>query len=370
MSLKTSLYKFLNADRPLILVGHGLRCSNLKNLFLSATESHQIPYFVTSHLKGYLPEDHHLYLGHFGFGAPESSVQTWKSYQPDAVLYLGTKLGDLTTLGYSPFITEPALTIQVLNEASSLGHHLSLSEQHVSEIEAVLGLLLSFEPSPYLRKNPSKTKMSSPLPENSAEGLHPLSVIQHFNSHCPENSLVISDIGATMAWALQSLQISGQKEFFLPFGYGAMGSGIGSAIGAKLAQPDRPVFCLTGDVAMLMHGNEIVTAKENQCGVCYMIMNDGGHGIVRHGQKFLEMPVEKVRFQDRIDFVSWAQGLKADGVCITTWNQLKEIDFHSVSSRKIPFVIDIHIDPTIAPPLQSRGKMFSLGGSDGTHHRR
>ena len=62
-----------------------------------------------------------------------------------------------------------------------------------------------------------------------------------------------------------------------------MGSGIGSAIGSKLAEPDRPVVCITGDGCFFMHGMEILTAKEYNLPILFVVMNNARLGMVYHG---------------------------------------------------------------------------------------
>ena len=62
-----------------------------------------------------------------------------------------------------------------------------------------------------------------------------------------------------------------------------MGSGIGSAIGSKLAEPERPVVCITGDGCFFMHGMEILTAKEKGLPILFVVMNNARLGMVYHG---------------------------------------------------------------------------------------
>jgi acetolactate synthase-1/2/3 large subunit len=64
-----------------------------------------------------------------------------------------------------------------------------------------------------------------------------------------------------------------------------MGFGIPAAIGAKLARPDAPVVCVTGDGGLLMSGFEILTAVREQISVVFVVFNDGHLGLIRHGQR-------------------------------------------------------------------------------------
>ena len=65
-----------------------------------------------------------------------------------------------------------------------------------------------------------------------------------------------------MTYSIQNLLIREQQQFDININFGGMGSGIAGSLGAKLAEPERPVLCITGDGCFFMHGLEVMTAKE------------------------------------------------------------------------------------------------------------
>ena len=84
-----------------------------------------------------------------------------------------------------------------------------------------------------------------------------------------------------MAYVIHNMKVLDYSTFDINVHFGAMGSGIASAIGLKLAKPERPVVSITGDGCFFMHGMEILTAKEYNLPILFVVMNNArlGNGI-------------------------------------------------------------------------------------------
>ncbi|MCV6606009.1 MAG: thiamine pyrophosphate-dependent enzyme, partial [Porticoccaceae bacterium] len=128
---------------------------------------------------------------------------------------------------------------------------------------------------------------------------------------------------------------------------------IGSAIGAALAQPGSPVVCITGDGSLLMSGQELTVAVQEKLPVIFVILNDSGFGMVRHGQRLsgaeqigADMPAA--------NFATMARSLGADGYVVHSPQDLLSIDVKKICTQDLPTVLDIRIDKEEVPPIGLR----------------
>lgn len=191
---------------------------------------------------------------------------------------------------------------------------------------------------------------------------HPVALIQALDFWLPDNVVLFSDIGNTMAWVLHHLRIREGQNFYLPLGFGAMGSGLCGAIGAKSANPDRPVICLTGDCTALMHGTELFTALNAGLAIKIIVLNDGGHGMVDHGNRIIGFPDGNVRFEQPVDFKRFAESLGVCGYYAANLHEFLRLPLEEIFASPNAALIDIQVDRSVVPPIQSRSRV--LGQAD------
>ena len=177
------------------------------------------------------------------------------------------------------------------------------------------------------------------------------------------NTRYLADTGASFAWATHYLhpfdrRVVGKREvhgglFKACLEFASMGWAIGSAIGAALAQPDSPVVCITGDGSVLMSGQELTVAVQEQLPVIFVILKDSGFGMVRHGQRLtgaeqigVDMP--------HANFATMARALGADGYVVHSPDDLLGIDVKKICSQNKPTVLDVRIDQNEVPPIGLR----------------
>jgi acetolactate synthase-1/2/3 large subunit len=157
-----------------------------------------------------------------------------------------------------------------------------------------------------------------------------------------------------MAWALHYFQARRPNGFFINMGFGCMGHGVAAAIGGKLAAPERAVISLTGDAAFAMNGMEVHTAVENDIPVIWVVMNNGGHGMVRMG--------EKVQFHNKFDTSSFHKPLSifrmAESVGAAAYHAERpgEVErfLREALASKRPSVIEVMVDHDVTPPMGMR----------------
>ena len=134
-----------------------------------------------------------------------------------------------------------------------------------------------------------------------------------------------------------------------------MGYGLGAAIGAKTANPDKTVINIAGDGCFRMNMNEIATASREKLPLIEVIINNHVLGMVRQWQTiFYEKHYSATVLDDGVDYVKLSEAMGATARRVTTQKEFEEALNEALTS-KTPFVIDCIIDsddkvwPMVAP---------------------
>lgn len=359
----------LKAERPLIFSGNGIKTSGLEQLLCRTAESVGIPVITSTHAKGTLHDGHPWFFGCFGFGANSDASEFLKKYRPTAIVYLGTRLGESATAGWAPVLGEPEFRIHVDRDESVFGRTYTPTHSVCGEIRTFLEALLVQG----IRRADLDELLSGCRAEMrrrqeyvrslnwNAEGpVDPAALIRMLDLFLPENAVVFSDIGSSMAWLIHHLELRPGQEFHLPMGFGGMGSGICCSLGAKTVYADRPVVCVTGDCAALMHGNELFTAARFGLGVKFIILNDGGHGLVHHGHELVGLTGIDVRFRVPADFGKFGEALGVKAYEAGSLGEFTRLPLDEILSAPGPAIIDVRVDRNAIPPILARARVVGI----------
>jgi acetolactate synthase-1/2/3 large subunit len=125
-----------------------------------------------------------------------------------------------------------------------------------------------------------------------------------------------------------------------------LGTGLPYALGAKLAKPDTPVYCLSGDGALMFNIQELETASRLNIPVIIVVANDKAYGMIKAGQKMVcDSRFYGVDFSDtRYDKVAEAMGCYGERVLDP--NEIQPALQRAVDSGN-PALLDVLIDGTI-----------------------
>ncbi len=176
----------------------------------------------------------------------------------------------------------------------------------------------------------------------------------------PPDTIYGADIGEHLLFTLHYLRVQHSDGFLGHLGLGSMGSGIGSAIGAKVAHPDRAVVCVCGDYGFQMFGNELATCVEHGIGVVFAIFNDSRMRMVENGLSML-YGRSLIGGGPAIDYAAVARAYGADGLVIERAEDFAAITEERVRGR-VPLVLDVRVDPTASFGVNARVKTIHTFG--------
>jgi acetolactate synthase-1/2/3 large subunit len=370
-SVKEAVNLLMRAKRPAILAGYGVHLSRAYTELLRLAEQLRMPVATTPKAKGVFPEDHLLSLGVFGFaGSPQSDAMLL-SEDVDLVLAIGTSFGESSSHAWDPRFIQGKKLMHIDVDPREIGKNYPVEVGLVGDAKQVL-LEMSYqvlrdtswkEETPELGHRLVSVRaakamyprvVEKKLMTDDSVPIRPQRLIHELRKAIPSNGILFVDIGNVMAWALHYYTVTEPGTFFLNMGFGSMGHGVAAAIGGKIVAKDRPVVALVGDGSFAMNGMEVHTAVENNIPVIWVVMNNGGHGMVHLG--------EKLQFKDKfctsmfrrpLEIAKMASAMGADGVRVEKPGDLSGA-LHRALFLDRPCVIEVMIDPNALPPLGAR----------------
>jgi acetolactate synthase-1/2/3 large subunit len=126
--------------------------------------------------------------------------------------------------------------------------------------------------------------------------------------------IIVTDVGQHQMWTAQFYPLNRPRSFLTSGGLGTMGFGLGAALGAKIACPDRPVVLFTGDGSFRMNCGELATFSAYGLGILIVILNNHVLGMVRQWQTlFYEKRFSNTVLNRPPDFVMLAEAYGAAG---------------------------------------------------------
>src|SRR5699024_10916951 len=174
------------------------------------------------------------------------------------------------------------------------------------------------------------------LDESSAINEQVIAVLQKM---LPENALLTNDAGNFVSWLHQYYAVTKPHTYVGPTS-GAMGYGLPSAIGAKLAYPEKTVVALAGDGGFMMTANELETAVRYHIPIIAVVFNNNMYGTIRMHQE-MHYP-EKVIGTDLgdVSFEKMAKSVGAAGYTVRTIEEFQQA-FQKAKEANSVSVIEI-----------------------------
>jgi acetolactate synthase-1/2/3 large subunit len=319
------LEALLNASNPLIFAGGGLYNSPgaLAGLVAFA-EAAEIPVITGWRHHDEFPNDHRLFLGSASLG---TSPAVWERLdETDVVLVIGNRLQELTTDGYRFPLPETRLFQVDIDPAVLVSHRapeFALQADAGATLVAMMNRLPQPVPGAGARRERNaadrrRYELATQLPDTdgSGAGVSYEQVMRALAEVLGPEVIIASDAGNFYGWLATYHRFRRPHTYVGPAS-GAMGYGLPSAIGAKIARPDLPVVSLSGDGGFIMTLAEIETAVRYDANVVAIVLDNERQGTIRMHQEARHPGRVIGTDLGSIDFSLVARGLGAVGYLVT-----------------------------------------------------
>ncbi|MHA7965115.1 thiamine pyrophosphate-binding protein [Paenibacillus sp. CAU 1782] len=365
-----------------ILMGQGARDS--VDQLVELAERLNWPIATTPQAKGYLPADHRLNAGIFGFAGHESASSLVGDDSRKVVLIAGSSLGETATNNYNAGLTQGRYVIQLDFDETVFGRKYGVDLPLLGDMERTLPALLEELGKlgiPGSRATAGEagesgnaaalqaeltyamTAASSAVadPEANAQ-YNTRNVLANIQRLLPDDTRYTVDIGEFMSYVIHHMPVKEKDTFGINVHFGAMGIGIGSAIGSKLAEPDRPVVSITGDGCFFMHGMEILTSKEKGLPILFIVMNNARLGMVYHGHSLQFKRVHSSFEQQFVNIAAMADAMGIPNYRVGSLEDITQEAIDSLLQAGGPAVLEVVLVDNGTPPMGDRVKFLSSFG--------
>tara|TARA_Y100000815_G_scaffold37797_1_gene31219 strand:- start:269 stop:1963 length:1695 start_codon:yes stop_codon:yes gene_type:complete len=363
----------LNAERPMMIVGKGVRWSEPSEELRQMVETLGMPYIPSPMGRGFIPDDHPMNMS-----AARSAIMG----NSDVVLIVGSRLNWM--FGFGRQFGADTKIIHIDIEAEEIGFNRAAEVGIVGDAKAVLQQILTemegrtagvaerAEEGPWLtalreKVDSNAESMQSRL-TSDANPIVTHRLLHEISQVFPRDTIFTVDGQQTLAAGRQVLQSHTPASRLNSGSNGCMGVGVPFAVGAKLARPDAPVVSVNGDCAFGFNSMEMETAVRHGVPIVFIINNNSGivGGALERGMGLPEGYGERVATYTpdiRYDKIMEAFGGHCENV--TEPSEIKaalERAFQATKEGKTACVNVMSEHMEVAPPRD--GRAGSLMGYD------
>ena len=341
--LETAVKLIRESEKPMIFVGGGAILSNASEELLEFAEKVNAPVCDTLMGKGAFSGEHPLYVGMLGMhGTKYANFGVCKC---DLLITVGSRFSDRVSGDTSRFAMG-AKVLQIDVDPAEINKNVMTSASVIGDVKEVLKRL-----NPMLEQqnhsrwieyiNDLKERFPMKYDQDRLTGPY---VVEEIYRATKGDAIICTDVGQHQMWTAQYYKFSRPRTLLTSGGLGTMGYGLGAAIGAKLAKPEKTVINIAGDGCFRMNMNELATASRYNIPVIEVILNNHVLGMVRQWQTlFYDEHYSATTLNDKVDFVKVAEALGCRGIRVTSKEELAPALKEAMECGG-PVVLDCQID--------------------------
>jgi len=368
-----ALDMIIDAERPVIFIGHGVTLSEASRELNELAKTLAIPVISSPNGMGCIDMTDPLSLGFIGRNGAFPANEAGR--RADLVLAIGARFDDRSASSWLPgyswnFPTTKLIHVDI--DATELGRNYPPDLPIVADARTLLRQLLAeLEHRSGYRDKTARREWLEQIAQWRAAwdefvrpnfALHatpmrPERVVADCQAVIPPDGIICCDVGVSHNWYMQFWNARRPQSMLNSWGFSGMGFGAAGALGAKLAAPDRPVVAVTGDGCFTMVPHVLCTAVEYDIPVVWVIWNNFGWVSIRdiqlgmfggreHGTMFHQGANKKPY---NPDFAAWAKAAGVDALTVARSQDFRGALEHAIAANR-PFLLDVHVDAEVRPP--------------------
>ena len=352
--LQTALKLIREANKPYVFVGGGAVISGASEDLREFVDKIDAPVCDSLMGKGAFDGTDPRYTGMLGMHGTKTS--NYGVSECDLLIAIGVRFSD-RVLGNAKKFANQAKILQLDVDPAEINKNIVVTASVIGDVKEILGRL-DAQLAPMEHKewmdHILAYKEKYPLTYHP-EGLSGPYIVEQVYRMTKGEAIMVTEVGQHQMWTAQYYRYAKPRTLLTSGGLGTMGYGLGAAIGAQVANPDKQVVNIAGDGCFRMNMNEVATAVREKLPLIQVVINNHVLGMVRQWQNlFYEARYSATVLNDSVDFVKLAEAMGATGIRVTTREEFTDA-FQKALDSKTPVVLDCIINcddkvwPMVAP---------------------
>ena len=352
--LETAAELIRQSEKPFIFVGGGAVTSGASRQLAKFVEKVDAPVCDSLMGKGAFDGTNPRYTGMLGMHGTKAS--NYGVSTCDLLIAVGVRFSD-RVIGDAKRYAQNAKILQFDVDPAEINKNIQTDASVIGDINEILmrlNKMLDQQEHKAWMQEVHELEMKYPM-HYTEPGLTGPFIMEEIYRQTGGDAIIVTEVGQHQMWAAQYYKYSSPRTFLSSGGLGTMGYGLGAAIGAQIANPDKQVINIAGDGCFRMNMNEIMTAVRQQLPLIQIVVNNSVLGMVHQWQQlFYGRRYSNTVFDDGVDFVKIAEGMGAAGIRVTTREEFAEA-FAEALEMKTPVLLDCMIGsndnvwPMVAP---------------------
>ena len=287
-AMKTIQEKLSLAKRPILYAGNGIRIAGAVPQFRRLAAEYKIPVVTCWDSIDLMPTDDSLYCGRAGTMGDRAG--NFAVQNSDLLICIGSRL-NIYQVGYNVKTwAREAFTVVVDIDAEELKKPTIRVDLPICcDAKFFIETLLNETPKPAEKtdwleqcKKWKETYPAVTAAQKEEKGLvNVYSFFDKVSRMLPEESVTVVTNGSASVVGSASFYIKQNDRFIMNCGLSSMGYGLPAAIGACVANHNRPVYCFEGDGSVMMNLQELQTMVTNRLPIKLFIINNEGYHQIR-----------------------------------------------------------------------------------------
>ncbi len=355
-----------NANAPFVYAGGGVIGSGAQSELRTLQELAHLPVATTTMGKGGVDETHPLSMGVIGyFMATRGMAKFAKPLvtNADVVLLVGNRTNQNGTDSWT-LLPRDATYIHIDIDEIEIGRNyeslrlkgdakLTLNALNEALAKKDLNKRASARAGLEIALASAKSHHRAEIAEvtqSNAAPIRPERFMAELEKQLANDHIVVADASFSSIWVANYLRATHERRFITPRGQAGLGWGFPMALGARIGQPDRPVFCIVGDGGFGHVWSELETARRHGIKVVVAVMNNAILGYQKHAEDAGLGRHTNICDFEPVDHAAIARACGVKGIRLERPEDIADVIADAIAADG-PVLIDVIADPAAMPPV-------------------
>jgi acetolactate synthase-1/2/3 large subunit len=339
-SVQRAVALLAESERPLVWAGGGVVLGDATAELTALAEYLQAPVITTRQGKGAIDDRNPLSVG---------TAWVNKRLQPvvddaDVILAVGTNFA-------SSGAAKDQVVVHVDVDPEQIGRHFPDAVPVVGDAAPTLAAMLA-ELESRSGPRPSRAAEARAVRKRVEEELRAVGpqaeMVEVLRAAIPDDGVLVP-CTTTIGYMCHMHYRTYMPRTYLSTSYmGTLGFGFPAALGAKVARPEQPVVCVTGDGGFLFAATELATAVQYGINVVTVVFNDNAYGNSNRDQRERFHGHEIGTVLRNPDFARFAESFGADGAAVRSVSELAPVLREAIANDR-PTVIEVPMERLPSP---------------------